>query len=123
MPAEAILLTAYALVLLGIAQGLRALGQRSSSPYASRTLAGHVRQNGGAPEVRMDDWPHNEAPRLYAGMSLTAALAAIVLSAAGLILHHEVATTTVLVVVITLSTVTVVRLARALKGLRTKHRS
>jgi hypothetical protein len=119
VPAEAVLLTVYALLLLAIAHGLRALGQRSTSPYASRTLAGHVRATGEEPEVRMDDWPHNEVPRLYAAMSLTAALAAIVLCAAGLVLHHEPATITVLLVVITLSTLTVVRLTRALRGLCT----
>lgn len=116
MPAEAVLLTVYAVMLLALSHGLRALGTRSTSPYASRTLAGHVRAIGGAPDVRMDDWPHNEVPRLYAGMSLTAALAAIVLSAAGLVLHHEAATVTVLVVVIAFSTLTVVRLTQALQG-------
>ena len=119
MPAEAVLLTLYALLLLALSHGLRALGTRSTSPYASRTLAGHVRATGEAPEVRMDDWPHNEVPRLYAGMSMTAALATIVLSVAGLVLHHETATVTVLVIVIALSALTVRRLTRALRGLRT----
>ncbi len=121
MPAEAVLLTLYALLLLALSHGLWALGTRSTSPYASRTMAGHVRATGEAPDVRMDAWPHNEAPRLYAGMSMTAALAAIVLSAGALVLHHETATVAVLVIVIALSALTVRRLTFALSGLRTTH--
>jgi hypothetical protein len=119
VPADAVLLSLYSLLLLGVAHGLRALGQRSTCPYASRTLAGHLRATGGeVPEPSLDDWPHNEVPRLYAGMGLTAALAAIVVSAAGLVLHHQTATVTVLVIVIALSALTAVRLAVALRELR-----
>jgi hypothetical protein len=45
------------------------------------------------------------------------------LCAAGLVLHHEPPTITVLLAVITLSTLTVVRLTRALRGLCTPHTS
>lgn len=114
MPADAVLLSVYALLLLGMAHGLRALGRRSTSPYASRTLAGHLRATSEVPEVRMDDWPHNEVPRLYAGMGLTAGLAAVVLSAAGLVLHPQAATLSVLVPLLVLSIVTVARIARSL---------
>ena len=118
MPAEAVVLALYAVLLLALSHGLRALGARSTSPYASRTLAGHVRATGEAPEVRTDEWPHNEVPRLYAGMSMTAALAAVAISVAGLILDRDRATVIVLAIVITLSTLTVARLIRALSGLR-----
>ena len=115
MPADAVLLSVYALLLVGMAHGLRALGRRSTSPYASRTLAGHLRVTGEVPEVHRDAWPHNEVPRLYAGMGLTAALAAVVLSAAGLVLHHESATIAALVVVFTLSILTALLIADSLR--------
>lgn len=116
MPADAVLLSIYAVLLLGVAVGLRALGRRSTSPYESRTLAGHVRVRGEVPEVGGDDWPHNEVPRLYAGMGLTAALAAIAVSAGGLVLHQEPATVAVLVAVLALSALTALRLTASLKG-------
>ena len=121
MSAEAVLLTLYALLLLALSHGLRALGTRSTSPYASRTLAGHVRATGEAPEVRMDDWPHSEVPRLYAGMSMTAALSAIVLSTAGLVLHHQTATGAVLLIVIALAALSIRRSTRALRALCATH--
>lgn len=116
MPAEAVLLASYALLLLGLAHGLRALGGRSSSPWASRTLAGHVRATGDVPEpVSTDDWPHNEVPRLYEGVGLTAALAALVLSGAGLAYYHQAAAVIVLLVTLSLSAAMVLRLTRSLR--------
>lgn len=110
MPADAVLLSGYAMLLLGVAHGLRALGRRSTSPYASRTLAGHLRATGEVPEVRGDDWPHNEVPRLYAGMALTAALATVALSVAGLVLHYDAAPGAVFGLVGVLAVVTVLRI-------------
>jgi hypothetical protein len=87
MSVEVLLLSAYAVVLLGAGRGLQALGRRSTSPWASRTLAGHLRATGGEPEpLADDDWPHSEVPRLYAGMGLVAALAAGALGLASLAL-------------------------------------
>jgi hypothetical protein len=89
MTVELVLLCAYSLVLLGIAHALRALGRRSTSPWASRTLAGHLRATGQQAEpLTDDDWPHSEVPRLYEGIGLVAALAAAALSVGSLALHH-----------------------------------
>ena len=90
MTVEVLLLSAYSFVLLGIAQALRALGRRSTSPWASRTLAGHLRAMGTTKPERpgADDWPHSEVPRMYAGMALVAVLAAVALSAASLLLQR-----------------------------------
>ena len=88
MPIEVALLSTYSLALLGIAQVLRALGRRSTSPWTSRTLAGHLRATGREPEpLAEDDWPHSEVPRLYAGVALVAVLAAVVLSSGSLLLY------------------------------------
>lgn len=87
MSTDVVVLAAYSLVLSCAAHGLRALGRRSSSPYASRVLAGHLRATGEQPEPLGDDWPHSEVPRLYVGMALVAALAATALSVASLALQ------------------------------------
>lgn len=113
MTAEAVLLTVYAVVLLGVAQGLRRLGRRSTSPWASRTLVGHLRVTDEEP-VSADDWPHNEVPRLYAGMALTAALAAMALAVAGLALHRESSAAVVLALVIGLAATSVVRITTSI---------
>lgn len=90
MTVELLLLSAYSLGLLGIAAALRALGRRSTSPWASRTLAGHLRATGTRPEpLTDDDWPHSEVRQLYAGMSLVAVLASVLLSIGSLTLHHD----------------------------------
>lgn len=113
MPVDAVVLSVYAMVLVVGAYGLRALGRRSTSPWVSRTLAGHVRAVGEVPEPgSADDWPHSEVPRLYAGMALTAALAAVALSVAGLVLHHGAAPDTLLGLVGLSALVTVVRMIR-----------
>ena len=113
MPVDVVLLSAYALVLLGAAHGLRALGHRSTSPWASRTMAGNLRAGGQDPEpLHSGDWPHSEVPRLYTGMSLVAAVAAAALSLGGLVLHHDGSGLVVLVFVLALSTGTVVKMVR-----------
>ena len=110
MSADVVVLTLYSLLLSGAAHGLRALGRRSSSPYASRVLAGHLRATGEEPEpLQDDDWPHSEVPRLYAGMALVAALAATALSVAGLALQDAAVLSSLALVVAVL---TVVRLVR-----------
>lgn len=112
MSIELLLLSSYALVLLGIAQVLRALGRRSTSPWASRTLAGHLRATGAQPEpLADDDWPHSEVPRLYAGIALVAVLAALVLSVGGLVLYPSAPGIALPLAVLTLSAVSLRRAA------------
>lgn len=114
MPAEAVLLSVYAVVLLGVAHGLRVLGHRSTSPWASRTLTGHLRVNHEEP-VSPDDWPHCEVPRLYTGMALTAALASVALSIAGLALHHEAVAGALLGAVVVMAGGSVLHIGAALR--------
>lgn len=88
MSIDVLVLTVYSFVLSCAALGLRALGRRSTSPYASRVMAGHLRATGEEPEpLSGDDWPHSEVPRLYVGMAVVAALAATALSASALALQ------------------------------------
>ena len=113
MTVEVVLLSSYSPVLLALAQALRALGRRSTSPWASRTLAGHLRATGQAPDhPGADDWPHSEVPRLYAAMAMVAILAALALSAGGLLLQHDRVGTAVLTPLVVLSAVLLVRAAR-----------
>ena len=117
MTVEVVLLCAYSLVLLGIAQALRALGRRSTSPWASRTLAGHLRATGQPAEpLAADDWPHSEVPRLYAGMGLVAALAASALSLGSLFLDHDGLATALPVAVLVLSASSAIRMTLSLRG-------
>jgi hypothetical protein len=110
MTVEMVLLSSYSLILLGTAQGLRALGRRSTSPWASRTLAGHLRATGQAPDhPGADDWPHSEVPRLYRVMSVVAILAALALSGGGLLLHHRGAGVSVFAALLALSALSLVR--------------
>ncbi len=110
------LLSTYSLALLGMAQVLRALGRRSTSPWASRTLAGHLRATGQPAEpLADDDWPHSEVPRLYAGMGLVAALAAGALSVGSLVLHPSGAAVALPLAVLALAALSVVRMTRSLR--------
>ncbi len=116
MTVEVVLLSTYSVVLLGIAQLLHAMGRRSTSPYASRTLAGHLRATGRQDEpLTADDWPHSEVPRLYAGMGLVATLAAAALSVGSLALHHAGPAVVLPLAVLALSAAAVLRIARALR--------
>ncbi|MCU1674281.1 MAG: hypothetical protein JWN77_2394 [Frankiales bacterium] len=111
-----VLLSAYSLVLLGVAQGLQALGRRSTSPWASRTLVGHLRVTGHQPQpLRDDDWPHSEVPSLYGGIAMVAALAAGALSLATLVLHHRGAVAALPLVVLGLSVLSLLRLGRSVR--------
>jgi hypothetical protein len=113
---EVALLSAYAVVLLGVAQGLRALGLRSTSPWTSRTLTGHLRATGAQPEpLTGDDWPHSEVPRLYAGMGLVAAISAAALSLGSLALHPRGAVLALPCAALALSAVSVLRMTRSLR--------
>lgn len=115
MSIEVALLSTYSLGLLGIGQALRALGRRSTSPWASRILAGHLRATGQKPEpLADDDWPHSEVPRLYAGMGLVAALAASALSLGSLALHPSGAAVALPLAVLALAVLSVLRMTRSL---------
>jgi len=117
MPAALVLLSVYSLALVGAAHGLRALGRRSTSPWASRTLAGHLRATQEPPEdVSDEDWPHSEVPRLYAGMAIVAATAATALSIGGLALARDRIEGSVLLAVLVLSGLTVARMAAAFRS-------
>lgn len=117
MSAEVVILASYAMVLVGVAHGLRALGRRSTSPWSSRALAGHVRATRGEPEpVSNEDWPHNEVPRLYAAMGLLASLAATALSITGLVLHPDGAALPLMLFASVLSAFTVWRMTTSLRG-------
>ncbi|MCW2605915.1 MAG: hypothetical protein JWO60_608 [Frankiales bacterium] len=110
------LLTTYALVLLGVAEGLRALGRRSTAPSASRTLAGHLRATGAAVDTSADaEWPHVEVPRLHAVIGLVAVLAAALLSLGSLGLHHDGPLVALALTVLVLSVLSGVRMARSLR--------
>jgi hypothetical protein len=116
MTVEVVLLSAYSLALLGIAAALQALGRRSTSPWASRTLAGHLRATGAQPEpLSEDDWPHSEVPRLYAGMGLVAALAAGALALASLALAHAGPGLALPLMVLALAGLSCLRLVRLLR--------
>ena len=116
MTVELLLLSTYSLVLLCMAQVLRALGRRSTSPWASRTLAGHLRATGQQAEpLAADDWPHSEVPRLYAGMALVAALAAGALSLGSLALHPAGAAVALPLAVMALAALSVLRMTRLLR--------
>lgn len=116
MTVEVVLLSSYSLGLLVAAYALRALGRRSTSPWTSRTLAGHLRATGVQPEpLTDDDWPHSEVPRLYAGMGLVAALAAAALSLVTLALDRHGAVVALPVSVLVLAAVSVLRMARSLR--------
>lgn len=115
MTVEVVLLSTYSLVLLGIGQALRALGRRSTSPWASRTLAGHLRATGQQPEpLTYDDWPHSEVPRLYAGMGLVAALAAAAISLGSVALHPQVPAVALPLAVLALAAMSALRMSRSL---------
>jgi hypothetical protein len=117
MPADVAVLSIYALLLLALAHGLVAIGRRSTSPWASRTLHGHLRATDQAPEqAPLQDWPHSEVPRLYAAMGLVAGLAASALSLAGLLLHHDAAAVAILTTVLALACATALRMAVVLRG-------
>jgi hypothetical protein len=114
---ELVLMSAYSLVLLGIGQALHALGRRSTSPWASRTLVGHLRATGDQPEpLRDDDWPHSEVPRLYAGIAVVATLAAASLSLGSLALPHSDAGVALPLAVFMLSAACLPHLTRSLRG-------
>jgi hypothetical protein len=120
MSVELVLLSSYSLVLLGVAQALRALGRRSTSPWASRTLAGHLRATGQEPDhAGVDDGPHSEVPRLYAGMALVAIFAALALSAGGLFLQQDEVGLSVFMTLIVLSALSLSRVVRRPSGLAT----
>ena len=114
MSADVVVLTTYSLVLSGAAYGLRALGRRSTSPWSSRALAGHLRATGEKPEpLHDDDWPHSEVPRLYARMALVAAVAATALSIAGLVLQDGGVGAGLALAALVVAVLTLRRLARA----------
>lgn len=116
MSVEVVVLSAYSLALLGLAQALRRLGRRSTSPWASRTLAGHLRATGATPQpLADDDWPHSEVPRLYAGMGLVAALAAGALALASLALADSGPAVALPLTVLALAGLSCLRLARLLR--------
>jgi hypothetical protein len=116
MSVAVVLLTSYALGLLGAAQALRALGRRSTSPWASPTLAGHRRATGAQPDPSTgDDWPHSEVPRLYAVMALVAALAAVALSLGSLVLVHPGPAVALPTAALAMSALSVLRMRRALR--------
>ncbi len=116
MTVEVVVLSTYALVLLGTAQGLLALGRRSTSPWASRTLTGHLRATGARPEpLTSDDWPHTDVSRLYAGMALVAALAGSALSVGSLSLGAHGAVLALPLTAFGLSTLSALRVALALR--------
>lgn len=109
-------LSAYSLALLGVAKALRALGRRSTSPWDSRTLAGHLRATRHSAEPpAADDWPHSEVSRLYGGIALVAALAAGGLSIGSLALHPDGAAVGVPLAVLVLAAISAVRIARSLR--------
>lgn len=114
MTVEVVLLSTYTVVLLGIAEALQALGRRSTSPWASRALAGHLRATGQQAEpLAPDDWPHSEVPRLYASVGLVAALAAAALSLGSLALHHAGPAVFLPLTVLALSAISVLRMTRS----------
>ena len=117
MTTEVVLLSTYSIVLLAAAQGLRALGRRSTSPWASRTLAGHLRATQAQPEpLTDDDWPHSEVGRLYAGIALVAALAGAALSVGSLSLRPRGALVALPLIALGLSALTMLRMARSLRS-------
>lgn len=116
MRAEVVFVAGYAGVLVAAAVGLRRLGRVNSSPWSSRLFAAYRRQVPDAPlpEVAVD-WPHTEARRLYSGMAMVAALAAVVLAGVELARHHRPVEAVVLALVVVAGLVVVGRLAAELR--------
>ncbi|GAA1827436.1 hypothetical protein [Actinomadura chokoriensis] len=89
MRSEAVFITCYALLLVGVAGGLHRLGKIDTSPWRSRALAAHRRQAPEPPPTGRADWPHSEAGRLNTLIGLITALSAVTLVIAELARHHR----------------------------------
>ncbi len=114
MSHEAMFVTGYALVLLGVAGGLRLLGKLNSSAWASRALAGYRAQTGDhAHDEERTAWPHSEVPRLFAGLAAVASTAAVVLCVVEAVRNPGTPGVFVLGSAAAVSGVVTVRLARA----------
>lgn len=90
MSFEAGFVTVYGALLLLGSFGLIRLGRVSTSPWSSRALAGHRRQEPEPNEVStMTQWPHSEVPKLHSTVAAVASAAAALVATTELIRHHQ----------------------------------
>ena len=117
MSHEAMFVAAYALVLLGVAGGLRLLGKVNSSAWASRALAGYRAQTGDhAHDKERAAWPHSEVPRLFAGLAAVASTAAVVLCVVEIVRDQNNLDVLVLGIAAAVSGIVTMRLVRAARS-------
>ncbi|MEO6204211.1 MAG: hypothetical protein ABIO67_02340 [Mycobacteriales bacterium] len=89
MSFEAGFVAAYCALLLLGAVGLVRLGRVNTSPWASRALAGHRREQPEPRERKPSTWPHSEMPTLHSTVAAVAAAAATLLATAELARQHQ----------------------------------
>lgn len=94
------LLSIYAVMLIGAAVGLHMRGRRTrSAAERTETVYGESVTGEQAPTSGERFWPHSEIPKLHTGVAIVAAFAATILPMAAVIEYHQIPELIVLVTV------------------------